>query len=507
VSFKRTSILASLALAACAARPPEVPSAPIGPVAPAARSTPSRERPCAATARVLAGKKTLRATAFVSPVRKDQESLLSNIQTLFADYERVATDFRHEVVAVKDDATEERAKDAGLQRYPLDEEKGRETAYHGIVFEYGAEREMIKALPADVGDDLEYWVTTKMREVRERDEHVQHRFGIVTRAREVPLTEALVPPEQSGAQMRLIIQQWFPMYRLVDVDLANGGLPADLDGLFVFQPERELDVRELGRVDDFVMLGKPLVVVASAVNTKPADGTMRATLSTRGLDKLTGGYGVEMKTDLVADFGRAFSISTMTASGVETQLFPMIPRALDIDRLGNERMLDIRFAPFFRIPSIDFPFASSLVLHREKQPDATIRVVARTTPKTMRETDAQLDLGLSRKWQAGGEMASSIIAAVVEGHLSSAFDPARRSEKKARVAVIASALLFANPFARALEPPPPANVFKPYNPDEKLVQLATPYAQDAMTNAILVMKNTLDWMADGELAACALGQP
>lgn len=66
---------------------------------------------------------------------------------------------------------------------------------------------------------------------------------------------------------------------------------------------------------------------------------------------------------------------------------------------------------------------------------------------------------------------------------------ARRS---ARVLVIASSQFFANPFARAA------------GGDEVLEQLAMPYAQQVLTNTILVARNMVEWMTiDDDLVACA----
>ena len=56
------------------------------------------------------------------------------------------------------------------------------------------------------------------------------------------------------------------------------------------------------------MKGKSLAIVASAVNVKSGDATMTASLSTHGLEKLLDGYGVEMRKDVLEEFGRPFRV-------------------------------------------------------------------------------------------------------------------------------------------------------------------------------------------------------
>ena len=69
-------------------------------------------------------------------------------------------------------------------------------------------------------------------------------------------------------------------------------------------------------IDEFLRRGgKALVVVASAVNLKPQDASMQASLNLHNLDKLLVGYGINMKKNAVLDFGAQFRIPILTASG------------------------------------------------------------------------------------------------------------------------------------------------------------------------------------------------
>jgi len=169
------------------------------------------------------------------------------------------------------------------------------------------------------------------------------------------------------------------------------------------------------------------------------------------------------------------------------------------DRQAREALLDAESPIFFRLPQVLFPYASSLILHPEKQPDARdgFRVHARSTPKALRETTANVDLKVVRQWRPVGEFAQYNVAASVQGPLRNAFPgPSTRvptaSPRSSRVLVIASSQFFANPFARAA------------GGDEMLDQLAMPYAQQILTHTILVARNMVEWMTlDDDLVACA----
>src|SRR6185436_259849 len=108
------------------------------------------------------------------------------------------------------------------------------------------------------------------------------------------------------------------------VDLKNGDQAVDeaLDGLIVTQPAKDISEKELRRLDEFVLRGKSLAVFASWVNVKASDATMNATLSAHGLEKLLDGYGVEMKKDVVLDFGRSFRVNMFTQGGIASARFP-----------------------------------------------------------------------------------------------------------------------------------------------------------------------------------------
>ena len=112
-----------------------------------------------------------------------------------------------------------------------------------------------------------------------------------------------------------------------------------------------------------------------------------------------------------------------------------------------------------------------------------MRILARSTPKSARETTTDVDLGFARRWASKEkDFAQYAVAAVVTGKLRSAFPPKTATSRgQSRVLVISSSPFFGNPFARAATPT-----------DVTMTELAMPYAQQVLTSTLLVRKNTLD---------------
>ncbi|MBW2457875.1 MAG: Gldg family protein, partial [Deltaproteobacteria bacterium] len=309
-------------------------------------------------------------------------------------------------------------------------------------------------------------------------------------------------------------------YKLEEVDLQGGDttIDAELRGVIVLQADEDWTDKELGRIDQFLMAGdKSLLAMAGAVNMKAADASMKASLSTRGLERLLDGYGIEMKEEAIVDSGSQVRIPLQDQGGQMTWLTApgVIELKHDADAEEAKQTLDNSFAGFFRLDELAFPYPSVLIPHPDKQPGAKITVVARSSATSTLETSATIDLRPQADWKATGKAGQHAIAVTVEGKLRSAFGdqpPAgieigKESVKPSRVLVIASPQFLANPFARAGNPPPMPPQMKMMGGsggDKTLQMLATPYARKYLTATILAFKNQLDWIAgDERLIACS----
>jgi len=436
----------------------------------------------------------------------------------------------------------ETAKDAGLveQTFADEVEGSKDSAvltrgYSGLVMKYGVEQEVIPALPENDGSGLEFMITNKLRALSAEVSGKKTRIGVLAGKGEIKLTDNNLAPTKPGQvfNIKAVFEQYMSVYEFVGVDLHGGDAEIDreLPAIMVTQPGKDYSEKELRRIDEFLMRGnKSMVVFASAVNLKASDRSMRATLSTHGIDRLLDGYGVEMKKDLVFDSSGCSRMEVTVAS--QSQKVPVsFPWALFIepdDRfVGERRLLDDSFVPFFRMNREALPFASSLIVHREKQPSIRLRVVARTTPDAVTTSDASIDVLSTSKNVPKGEKAQRDVAVAIEpgccdgraqcsdddpckkGSLQSAFpsgdkmgvDAPAESRGPARVLVISSAQFLANPFARSGNPPdaptqPPATAES--GGDSELQMVARPYYEQTLAPSLLTLKNTLDWMTGDE---------
>ncbi|MEO8902396.1 MAG: GldG family protein [Polyangiaceae bacterium] len=480
---------------------------------------------------------TVQVDAYVKTGLPQLDALVRDTTDLLKEYERAGGGkFKFTIIEPTTDEQRAAAKEAGLTEQPFGEtnQTGEDQAsitqgYMGLVIKYGTEKAVIPQIP---GEGLEFWITNKIREIRDKSENIKHRIGVITGKDELKLSDAnLVPKQgkqgQGGPSMQGIIEQAFPFYKIEDVDLKGGAsaIDKDLVGLIITQPQKDYDEKELRRIDEFLMLGgKSLVVYASAVTMKANDATMVATLSTHGLDKLLSGYGITMNKDAVFDNGAQFRIGAQTQAGVTWFRHPGIAHVVADPRMddANNKLLDNSFAGFFRMDEAIFPFPSSLTLDKTKQPaDVKVTAVARTTPKTIVVTSDTVDEKMRLNWDLKGPQEQRVIAATAIGKLKSAFagkpgevKPASEvAPSESRVLVISSSEFLTNPFAYAGNGPELGGQFQMFGAvggDQQLLQIAQPYTK-YLTNTILSLKNTLDWMAgDSDLIAASaklLGDP
>jgi ABC-type uncharacterized transport system involved in gliding motility auxiliary subunit len=244
---------------------------------------------------------------------------------------------------------------------------------------------------------------------------------------------------------------------------------------------------------------------------------MNATLNTHGLEKLLEGYGVAVSKDVVLDMWRRVRVVVPTSGGLAQPDFPQMLEVQDDPRAGgDEKLVDTSFPCLFRVEDMSVPLASSLTLKKERQPEAKMQVVMRSSPESVHLTGETADLKPFQKWAGklkGLKKQQFAIAADVEGTLKTAFpegdkmgvDSPAQSAKPSRVFVIASSQFLANPFARAGNAPDMGQfgmMMPNLGGDEQLLMIAGPYAQQFVTGSILVFKNTLDWLTgDTDLLA------
>lgn len=484
-------------------------------------------------------KEPVHIEAYVKTGLAQLDAFVRDLTDLLSEYERAGGGkFRYTVIEPDTDELKEKAREAGLQEQPFgeasatgDSQASITQGFMGLVFKYGGEKAVIPALHPARSMGLEFFITNKIREIRDKNDDIKHRIGVLTGKDELKLTDNNLVArqgQQGSPTLEQIITQNFPFYTIETVDLSGGSTEIDpeLEGLILTQPSQDYTDKELRRIDEFLMRGnKSLVVVASAVGMKPNDATMMAELSLHGLDPLLSGYGIKMNKDAVLDHGAQFRVPIMVGmGGIGWIRHPGIAHVVNDPRFDEkEQLLDTSFPGFFRMDEIMLPFPSSLELQRGKQPeDVALKVVARTTPASNSVTSETVDMSLRDNWEPRPPFSQRIIAATAEGRLRSAFvgkpgegiDTPERAAAPSRVLVIASSQFLTNPFAYAGNGPEMTGQMAQFGAvggDKDLQMIAQPYAQKYLTATILALKNIFDWMSgDADLIAASakiLGEP
>jgi ABC-type uncharacterized transport system involved in gliding motility auxiliary subunit len=482
-------------------------------------------------------KEPILVDAYVTRGLAKLEVYTDDLTSLLKEYERDGGGkFQFTLIEAKTEELKEQAKEAGLQplTFAAQAETGDDQAaiaqgYLGLVFKYGSEKGVQQLMPGQA-QGLEFLLSNKIREIRNKADNIKHKIGLVTGKDELKLSDTNLLPKQGqggGASIKAILDQHFPFYDMVDVELKEDSeIDPELMGLVISQPQKDYTDKELQRIDQFLMRGdKALAVFASAVNIKPNDPKMKATLSTHGLEKLLAGYGINIKKNALLDFGAHLQTPVITQAGIQAVRHPPIAHVAEDPRLeGDDRVLDTSFPTFFRLQEAAFPYPSSLEILRDKQPaEVKIDVIARTTPNTTELTDETIDMSLRLDgWQPKPPFEQHAIAAAADGPLKSAFPDAEgrgydvpdQAEKASRVLVVSSSQFLTNPFAYSGNGPELGQQFQMFGNvggDPQLLAVAGPYAQRYLTNTLLAVKNTMDWISGDQdllaISAKIIGEP
>jgi len=246
----------------------------------------------------------------------------------------------------------QKAKEEGLQEQPFGEanatadDTGQLTmGYMGLVFKYGSEKIVWPMNPGQ-RDGLEFWITNKIREIRDKNDEIKHRIAVITGKDELKLSDNNLVARQGrgGApSLKSIIDQAFPFYTVEELDLADGADPIDkeLEGLIITQPQKEYTEKDLRRIDECLMLGnKSLAGFVSAATMKPNDASMNAELKLHGLDKLLMGYGIDVKKNVVFDHGAQLRMQMLLPPAQVARVrHPAMAQLVDDPRFEDDEQL------------------------------------------------------------------------------------------------------------------------------------------------------------------------
>jgi hypothetical protein len=159
-------------------------------------------------------KQQLQLDVYVTRGLPKHEAFIQDLTDLMGEYERAAGGkVKYTLIEAKTEEERTAAKDAGLQESAFGDvsETGQDQAtitrgFMGIAFKYGSEKEAIPILSPDQGQGLEFWITNKIREIRDKRRQPQpevrrhHRQGRDQARRVEPRRRAGRPPRAQHAR-------------------------------------------------------------------------------------------------------------------------------------------------------------------------------------------------------------------------------------------------------------------------------------------------------------------
>src|SRR5262245_44535241 len=200
--------------------------------------------------------------AYVTRGLPKLDAFVRDLRDLLQQYQDASHGkFDYSIIEPRTEDERKKAEEAGLQKLQRvegsDTEDKAEVAqgYMGLVFTYKTQREKIPVLSPDNNTGLEFWITNKIRELKDAGDKTKHKLGVLSGHDELKLTDANLVPggggQKGGPTIQGIISQYFPFYEIKDVDLKSGDAEVDeaLDGLLITQPGKDLTEKELRRID------------------------------------------------------------------------------------------------------------------------------------------------------------------------------------------------------------------------------------------------------------------
>ncbi|MDP7039260.1 MAG: GldG family protein [Myxococcota bacterium] len=297
-------------------------------------------------------------------------------------------------------------------------------AYMGIALLYGEESEVIPVVQDTSG--LEYDLTTLLRKLtRERPPKIAFVSG-----HEGPSLN-----EKMSKVAGLLSQ----LFDVAEVDLtAEGGVPADVNGVMVVGPKTAFSAAEQQALDDYIVQGGSVAFLLDVI--RPDMQTLEWEPTAHGLDAMLKTYGFDLGQGLVLDT-KCATMQVAQQRGymrvVQPVTYPFMPMATDLDTQH----------PLTRgLGEIALPFMGELSLN-----DSVAGLETEILIKTSAESWTQVspfNLDPMQRWTQDmvGEQKSRALVASASGVFPSHFGQTGGEGAKGRVLVAAGSSFMGDDF-------------------------------------------------------------
>jgi gliding-associated putative ABC transporter substrate-binding component GldG len=273
--------------------------------------------------------------------------------------------------------------------------------YMGLVFLYKDKQEVLPVVDNVAG--LEYEITSTLKKM-------------TSDKQDLPAVGFLSGHDEPGMQDLQTVQQVFQkQYRLRPVSLASGArVPADIQILVIAAPRRDLSAWDRWAVDQFLMQGGKVAFLLDKVDANLQYQSAQPVRA--NLDAWTQQYGFRVRDDLIGDLQNPGMLSIQQQEGwfrmVSQVPYYFIPSLRDFDRT-NVMVKDLERLSLYFCSSIDTSAARDKGLRAE--------ALVMTSPKTMLQ-ERTFNINPLERWtKEQFDKGQQIVAAVVSGSFTSAF--------------------------------------------------------------------------------------
>ncbi len=302
-----------------------------------------------------------------------------------------------------DETIEQEARGMGiptLQFNVVEKDKYQVTnGYLGIAVFYGDEREVIPIIQDTAS--LEYDLTAAISKVvREQIPTVAFLRGKGAWNRD--------------SDMARLNQELQRQYRLRDIDITQGeDIPESVDTLVIPGVKEVLSEREKYIIDQFLMRGGDILVMAEGVNINPVDLTVEK-INT-GIGELTAQWGIRLNKNLALDTSNELAAFRTD----QVQFFSPYPFWVKVPKAGFNPDSGI----VNKLESLVLTWASTIEVLEEKLTDATEKTdFIRTTAEGWKQDgDWQLNPRLIPPPEEGTQE-SLVLGTMLSGHFESLYD-------------------------------------------------------------------------------------
>jgi len=238
--------------------------------------------------------------------------------------------------------------------------------YLGMVFLYQDKHETIPVVQNTAG--LEYDITSTVKKIT-ADKIPQIGF-LQGHGEPAPFEEMSA---MAGALQK--------NYQITIVDLSAGNpVPPDLNALFIVRPTQPFSDWDLFAIDQYMMKGGKLGLLASQVDANLQDG--RAVRTALNIDEFTSNYGFRINGDLVTD-QQCGMVNIQQRQGFFTftnaMPYPFFPIVRNFSK-DNSIVRDMENVNLYFVSSIDTSLAA-----RDTSAGYKMEVIARTSDKANRQ--------------------------------------------------------------------------------------------------------------------------